>query len=55
MDMSTSKHILPNKTQIVKSSLIKFNNVSGITQEFVASVDEFIKKYRFVLEELAKR
>lgn len=40
--------IIPRKTKVLRRG-------SGITKSFTRSVDEFIKTYRPVLEELAKR
>lgn len=45
----------PLKIEIVPTSKKFLRKSSGITPEFVDSVDEFIKAYRPVLAELAKR
>ena len=45
----------PLKIEIVPTSKKFLRKSSGITPDFVASVEEFIKEYRPVLKELAKR
>ncbi|TSC88250.1 MAG: Uncharacterized protein G01um10147_155 [Microgenomates group bacterium Gr01-1014_7] len=44
----------PVKIEIIPSKKI-LRKASGITPEFADSVEEFIKEYRPVLEELARR
>lgn len=44
----------PVKIEIIPSKKT-LRETSGITPEFVDSVEDFIKEYRPVLEELAKR
>lgn len=44
----------PSKIEIIPTGK-KILKKSGITPEFTKSVEEFIKEYRPVLEELAKR
>lgn len=44
----------PVKIQITPRKKL-LHRSSGITPSFVKSVDEFIRQYRYVLEELAKR
>lgn len=48
-------HKKPLKIEIVPTSKKFLRKSSGITPGFVASVEEFIKEYRPVLKELAKR
>lgn len=43
------------KIEVMPAKKINLKKSSGITPEFVASVDEFIKEYKGVLEELAKK
>lgn len=45
----------PLKIEIVPKSKRLLRKSAGITPEFVASVDEFIKEYKPVLIELTKR
>ena len=45
----------PLKIEIIPAGKKVLKKTSGITPEFVKSVEEFIKEYRPVLAELAKR
>lgn len=53
VEIKTTKK--PIKIEIVPTNKKLLRKASGITPEFVASVEEFIKEYKPVLNELAKR